>query len=445
VAALTGDVDVRVLFFAAGITMLTTILCGSAPALYAASVPPVNALKEQSGAVAAGFSARKMLVVGQFALALILLIGAGLFGRTLANLRDQGPGFRTTNLLMFRVDPLAAGYSKAGAKPLVQQMLKSIQELPEVEHAGAARFEMLVSGGWANPLTVQTHERIATENTRMNAVTPGFFETLGARITRGRGFDQRDSTDLPGPARSAIVNEEFVRRYLNGSEPLGALTGIGDRPDTIAGTAIVGVVESFHDAGLRKPEPEIFYPLWETGVDRGMFLIRSRNSSEAAARSIENVVRGLDPRLPVLSLRTIDDQLDRMLKTERMLATLAGAFAAVATLLAMIGLYAVLTFSAAQRTKEMGIRMALGAPRWSAGELIVREAAAMAITGLAIAIPVSWALGRLIRNQLYGITAMDPLTVAGAAFVLVMVCLAASFVPARRAASVSPWETLRSE
>jgi putative ABC transport system permease protein len=151
------------------------------------------------------------------------------------------------------------------------------------------------------------------------------------------------------------------------------------------------------------------------------------------------------PPLAVLSLRTLDDQLDRMLTNERMLAVLAGAFAAVATLLAMIGLYGVLSFSAASRTKEIGIRLALGAPRWSAGRLIVREAAALTLAGLAVAIPVSWALGRFIENQLFGVRPMDAMTIAGAAAVLAFVCLAASAVPALRAESVSPLDTLRSE
>jgi len=156
-------------------------------------------------------------------------------------------------------------------------------------------------------------------------------------------------------------------------------------------------------------------------------------------------VSRIDPALAVLSLRTVDDQLDRVLVNERMLAALAGAFAAVATLLAMIGLYGVLSFSAASRTKEIGIRLALGAPRWSAGGLIVREAAALALAGLAVAIPVSWALGRFIESQLFGVRPMDPVTIAGAAAVLAMVCLAASVIPARRAESVSPLDTLRTE
>jgi predicted permease len=377
---------------------------------------------------------------------LILLIGAGLFARTLANLRLQGPGFPTTNLLMFRVDALADGYSKAESKPLIRRLLTEIQGLPDVAQAGIGRFEMLKGGGWNNPVTVQSNRRIVTEDIAMNAVSPGFFEALGAPITRGRGFNERDARyGADEGLRSAIVNEQFVKQYLKNSDPLGAHAGIGDAPNTATGIEIVGVVKTFHDFGLREPQPEIFFPFWEGSVGNGTFYVRTRSSSQAAARLIRATINRLDPRLSVLSLRSIDDQLDRMLTNERMLATLASGFAIVATLLAMVGLYGVLSFSAERRTREIGVRLALGAPRWAAGGLIVREAAMLAVAGLAIALPVSWALGRFIENQLFGVHPMDGTTIAGAAIVLALVCLAASAVPARRAESVSPLEALRSE
>ena len=444
--ALSADVDLRVLMFALAITALTTLLSGTAPALYATSIQPITALKQQSSAVTAGLGMRRALVVGQFALALILLIGAGLFARTLGTLRTRGPGFSTTNLLMFRIDALNNGYDSAKSKPLIRRLLAAVQGLSEVERAGLASNSLLTGGGWNNPVTIQARQRVVTEDLAMNAISPGFLEALRTPVIRGRDFNERDSRfDSEGPRRSAIVNEEFVKRYLNGSDPLGTRMGIGDRPDTVAGIEIVGVVKTFSDFGLREPEPEVFFPLWESGVEGGTFYVRSRSSSQAAALAIRAAVARIDPKLTVLSLRTLDDQLDRMLTNERMLATLAGAFAAVATLLAMIGLYGVLSFSAATRTKEIGIRLALGATRGAAGGLIVREAALMAAVGIAIAMPASWALGRLIENQLFGVRPMDAVMIAGAAAILALVCLAASAVPALKAGSVSPLETLRSE
>ena len=294
---MTADLDLRVLLFALAITTLTTLLCGSAPALYAISIEPASALKEQSTLVAGGFGLRKALIVGQFALALILLIGAGLFARTLANLRLQGPGYPTANLLMCRVDPLADGYSYKDAKPLVRRILTAVRELPEVEQAGVAGFQMLTGGGWNNPVTVQARRRIVTEDLAMNAVSPGFFEALGAPVTRGRDFNERDAR-FGGEERhrSAIVNEEFTKQYLKDDEPLGARLGTGDRPGTIAAAEIVGVVKSFHDFGLRKPEAEVFFALWEGRVGGGTFYVRKRSSSQAAARSIRAAVSRIDPR-----------------------------------------------------------------------------------------------------------------------------------------------------
>ncbi|MPY91260.1 MAG: FtsX-like permease family protein [Luteitalea sp.] len=448
-AALSAALDVRVLLFALAVTVLTTLLFGVAPALYAASVRPVNALKEQSSAVTGGLGVRKTLIVGQFALALILLIGAGLFARTLGTLRAQGAGFPTTNLLMFRVAPKHDGYDGAETRPLLRRLLAEIEALPDVGRVGAAVLNIVTRGAWSEVVTVESKERIVTDDVPMNGVSADFFDALGVPVTRGRPFndehDALDDSDTDYAMRSAIVNEEFVRRYIPDGNPIGARLGIGDRPDTVTDIEIVGVVGTYRNRSLREPEGEVFVPMWERPAGGGTFYVRSRSSSAAAARAIRAAVNRIDPTLTILSLRTIDDQLDRMLVNERLLATLAGAFALVATFLAMIGLYGVLSFAAARRTKEIGIRLALGAPRWSAGGMIVREAAMLAVLGLAIAIPASWALGRLIENQLFGVRPMDATTMAGAAAVLALVCLGASIVPARKAVSVSPLETLRSE
>lgn len=445
--ALSAGLDLRVLMFAVGIATLAAIVSGVAPALYAASVRPASALKQQSASVAGGLSLRKALVVAQFALALVLLIGAGLFAQTLASLRAEGPGYSTSNLLMFRLSPLTVGYESAAVKPLIRRVLTSVQQLPDVQQAGVASFEMLRGGGWGNPVTVQSDRRFVTDEIiTMNAVSPEFFDTLGTPILAGRGFDPRDSRDEPGwDLRVAVVNEEFTRRYLAGVNPLGVMTGIGGAPDTATRIEIVGVVGDFQDRGLREAEPQIYFPIWQRGIDNASFYVRTRASSDLAGQTIRAAVREIDSSLAVLSMRTVDDQLDRMLGVERLLATLAGMFAVVATALAMIGLYGVLSFSAARRTKEIGIRLALGAPRASAGGLIVREAAWLAGVGLAIALPISWMLGRLIESQLYGVSPMDALTITAATGVLAFVCLAASAVPARKASSVDPLEALRSE
>jgi predicted permease len=445
--ALNAGLDFRVLGIAFGIAALATVLSGTAPALFAASVRPVTALKEQTRSIAAGLGFRKALVVGQFALALVLLIGAGLFARTLGSLRAEGPGFPTANLLMFSLSPVDDGYTVEETKPLVRRVLEELKALPDVESAGAVRMGLLGVASWNNPVTVEVGgHRIVSDVLAMEAVSPDLFRTLGAPITHGRNFDERDSrNDSQWNLRSAIVNEEFAKRYLPNLDPVGATLGIGDRPDTGAGSRIVGVVRSFHNWGLREPEPQVFFPLWEIGLKNATFYVRSRGATDVTALSIRTAVSRIDRALTVLDLRTVNDQLDQLLFIERMMATLATAFALVATLLAMIGLYGVLSFSAARRTREIGIRLALGAQRWAAAGLIIREALVLTIIGAAIALPVSWVLGRLIESQLFGVRPMDVATIAGATLILALVCLAASANPARKASSVNPVETLRSE
>lgn len=445
--ALSPALDLRVLGYAAAAAVLATLLSGTAPALFAASVRPVRAIREQASTVTESLGLRKALVVGQFALALVLLIGAGLFSGTLATLRAEGPGFPTDNLLMFRVKPISDGYTVADSKPLFRRLLVELEALPQARHVGLAAYGLLRMERWNNPVTVDSTERVVTEESLpMNAVTPGFFEALGVRVTRGRGFTARDSKrGSEWDLRSTIVTEEFVRRYVPDGNPIGARIAFGTRPDADPTIEIVGVVSDFHSHALRKPEAQIFFALWERSVTDGVFYARMRAGSGGAARSIRDAVARVDPGLAVLSLRTVDDQLDRMLANERMLATLAGAFATCATLLAMIGLYGVLSYSAARRTREMGIRRALGATGWTAGALVLEEAAALAALGLAIGLPASWALGRLVESQLFGVRPMETAVVAGAGALLTLVCLAAGALPARRAGTVSPLVALREE
>lgn len=444
---LESALDGRMLLFALAITALTTLISGAAPAFYAASIRPVDALKQQASGVAGGMGLRKVLVVGQFVLALILLIGAGLFARTLGSLRTQGPGFSTTHLMMFRVSPISDGFEREVAKSLMSRLLESLENVSEVEKAGVAGWEMLARGGWNNPVTLLTSERIVTDRSiPMNAVSAGFFDALGAPIVKGRDFDFRDAFEEPGwNLRSVIVNEAFLESYLPSGDPIGARLGIGNGPDVVADIEIVGVVQTFQDFQLRETEPQVFFSFWERSVREGTFYVRTRIPSEVAIQSIRAAVAEVDPTLTLLSMRTIDDQLDRMLGNERMLATLAGAFAILATVLAMLGLYGVLSFSAERRTKEIGIRLALGARRWAAGGLIVKEALTLAAIGLVIGLPVAFALGRLVESQLFGVQPLDTPTFLGAVAALALVCLIASAFPAQKVGSLNPLDVLRNE
>ena len=388
------------------------------------------------------------------ALSLILVIGAALFVRTLAGLLAKGPGFETSGILSFAVAPLANGYSPADAARLIRRLDEEVRLLPTTRNAGAARYAFLTGGSWSDPITIQTDRRIVTGDVNINAVTPGFFSTLGIRILAGRDFDARDSrpaefrTERWDPFarhRSVVVNEAFVKRYLAGRDPLGIPIGEGSGPDVKTDIVIVGVCGDFNYRGLRDNSEQAFFPMFE-GDDAGAtFYVNTRGTPEQAMPSIRNIVRQADPRLPILWFRTLDDQVNRSLSTERLLAALSGSFGALALLLSLIGLYGVMSFVVTRRTREIGIRLALGATGASAVRLILRDAVVMIAAGVAIALPCVAALGKLIQSQLFGVTATDPATIAAAALILAVGALVAAFIPAWRASNVSPADALRLE
>jgi hypothetical protein len=269
-------------------------------------------------------------------------------------------------------------------------------------------------------MTIQTDRRIVTGNVNLNAVTPGFFSTLGIRILAGRDFDAHDSRP-PGEAghRSAIVNEAFAKRYLAGRDRLGIPIGVGSGPNVKPDIAIVGVCASFNYRGLRDDSEQVFFPMFE-GEDAGAtFYIKVRGAPEQTIPSIRRIVRQAAPRLPILWFRTLDDQVSRSLSTERLLAALSGSFGALALLLSLIGLYGVMSFVVTRRTREIGIRLALGATGASTIRLVLRDAIAMIAAGMAIALPCV------------------------AALVLAAGALAAAFIPAWRASNVNPTDALR--
>jgi len=239
------------------------------------------------------------------------------------------------------------------------------------------------------------------------------------------------------------VNERFARRYFGDSSPLGRRVGLGDREDVRTNLEIVGVVQDFSYRDLREQSEQAFVPYFEGDWTAGTFYLRVRATPQAAFASIRSAVGRVDPTLPLLSPRTLDEQVNRSLTTERMMATLSGGFAAVALLLSVVGLYGVMAFVVTSRTQEIGIRMALGATRRAAVWLVVADAVAMIAAGTAIALPLVWGLGRLVEAQLFGVRALDAPTIAAASTLLAIVTLVAAMLPAWRAASVSPTDALR--
>jgi predicted permease len=383
----------------------------------------------------------------QIAFTLILVVGAALFVRTLVGLIAKGPGFATSSLISFGIDPVRNGYSPAEARQLIRRIHEQIRTSANTQMSAVARFQLLTGGSWNNPMTIQTNQRISTDRgVNLNAISPGFFTTLRTRIVAGRDFDEHDSQPVgeSGP-RSAIVNEAFVKRYFPGRSPLGARICQGSGPDAQPNIEIVGVVADFSYRGLREESEQAYFPLSDGDSDHASFYVRIRGTPDAAFRSIRRIIHDADPGLPVTYFRTLEEQVNRSLNTERMLATLSGGFGALALLLSLVGLYGVMSFVVTQRTREIGIRLAIGATRASAIWLVLRDALVMITAGTVIALPCVWVLGRLVESELFGVRPTDPSAIAAATLLLTSAALIAALIPAYRAATVNPTEALRFE
>jgi predicted permease len=453
---LVTDINLRVFAFALAAACVTAVLFSLAPAFRAARAHPSLALKEESYSVSGGVGLRKILVVGQIALALVLLIGAGLFVRTLASLRAKGPGFATANTVLLRIDASRSGFDAQRASRLMHTLLDRFRALPEVEKASISVAELLAGGSWNQQATIDNGRRIVTDRVvHCNAISPGFFDTLGVPILAGRDFTEHDARDDAEviaieksedfPFRSAIINESLARRYFGNANPIGARLGLGNQPDTRTDVTIVGVVSTFSYRGIRQTDDQVFFPMFESSMGGGGFWIRTRVDARSAFSAIRGVVRSVDPTLPITRMVTVDDQLDRLLANERLLAMLATAFACLATLLAVVGVYGVLAFVVANRTREIGIRVALGATRASAVWLILRDTMVMLGCGVVIALPSVWLFGSLIGSQLFGVQATDWPTIAGAASLIALAAFGASALPVRRATAIDPIRALRCE
>jgi predicted permease len=447
-SALRGSLSLRLLGFAFFVSLAAGLLSGLAPALQSTADSLVISLRERGGTGFGGVRLRKCIVTLQVAFSLILVIGAALFVRTLAGLQIKGPGFDTSSLLSFAIAPLQNGYSRADASRLIRRLDEQVRALPAARSSAAARFAFLTGGAWSNKVTIQTDRRTVTDGTvNFNAVSPGFFSTLGIRVLAGRDFDPSDSRPVGeiGP-RCAIVNQAFVKRYLSGRDPLGVRIARGGGSSNVnPDSAIVGVVADISYRGVRDNSEQVFFPLFEHDDTGATFYIKVRGAPEQAIPFIRGLVRQDDPRLPILWFRTLDDQVKRSLTTERLLAVLSGSFGTLALLLSLIGLYGVMSFTVTRRTREIGIRLALGATSASAIRLILREAVIMVATGIGIALPCVATFGKLVQSQLFGVTATDPTTVAAASLVLAAGALVAAFIPAWRASNVSPTDALRLE
>ena len=445
--SLSSTPDWTVLAFTFAISLLAGGLFGLVPALQSTRPDLSNTLKDQAGSVLHGGSAslRKGLVVAQVSLSLLLLIAAGLFLQSLRNLKTLNPGFDVRNLLAVDVDPTYS-YPGTWVRDYFRRLYQTLSSTPGIEGHALAVVPVLEDNEWDNWVTIEGYAPKQGErpDPHVQFCSPGYFKALKIPVLLGRDFDDRD---IQGAPRVAIVNQAFVKRYLGAADPVGRHIGMGIDPGTPMNIQIVGVVGDTRYESMRDPIPEEMYtPLDQKSPTDGVTVyIRNPGDPARAFNTIRNVIRGVDANVPMYDMRTLDQQMEISLLTERLLATLSSVFGFLATLLAALGLYGVMAFMVARRTREIGIRMALGAGQGSVVWMVLRETLSVAGIGVAIGLIAAFAVTRFVQTQLFGVEPTDLFTLAAASLGIAAVTMLAGYVPARRATTIDPMRALRWE
>jgi predicted permease len=455
------EVNPRILFFTLVISLGSGVLFGMAPALRGARADLAPALKTGEGTSGSPKSRRarwlstsNALVVSQMALAMVLLVGAGLMVRTLQNLRNIDVGFDSHNVLLFSLNPKLAGYKPAQVDSLYRDLRERLESTPGVKSASYSMIPLLSNGLMMTAFHWPRKPADEMSESDVLRVGPGFFETMHIPFVTGRNFSNSDFTlavASTGTARSTvatpvIVNRSFVEKFAGKTVPLGQrfgeAPGGGFFPPS-PGYEIIGVVSDTKNNDLRREiHPMMFIPQVS---EEATFEIRTAADPQAIVSIVRKVVADIDSSLPISYLQTESDQIDRILFQERLVARVAGAFSLLALGLACIGLYGLLSYEVSRRKREIGIRMALGAQGRDVLHLLIRQGIGLALAGAALGIGVALAVTRYLSSMLYDIRPHDPLTTIAVAFLLILVSLAACFIPARRATRVDPMVTLRYE
>jgi len=437
--------DWRVLAFAFGIMLFTSLAFGLMPAVRGSRTEITPSLKERAGTGSRSSAPlRRLFVVVQVALSLALLVGAGLFVRTLRNLRNLGPGFSTGNILTFNLDASKSGYTREQSESFYERLNVDLRNMPGVASVGFSAMPLLKGYGWQNAIVGEkTSGAPAEEQPVLSEVGPGYFSTLGIPILAGREFTEQDR----GPVKYAVVNESFAKRYLPAGDPIGQLFGMVDDDPALSkrDIRVIGVIPDTKYRDLREyPPPQAFFPYYQGATFRSMNVyLRTQGDPRGLENQLRERMRQFDPRVPIVGLETLNERIGWSLRTEGLLASLSAVFGGLAMLLAVLGLYGVMAYTVTRRTREMGIRMALGATRSRIVAMVVSEASLMVLAGLAVGAVMVTALANLIRNQLFGLSPHDPWTLIGAAFCLAVAAGFAGFIPALRACAVNPTSALR--
>jgi len=435
--------DANVVSFALGISALATLLFGLIPALRASCPDVISALKDDSGGSASPRKAwlRNSLVVAQVTLSLVLLVSAGLLLKSLSRAVATDLGFDPRNVLVAGVDLTASGYNEASGKVALRDMLARISALPGVASVSTAQRVPLGLGG-TNSSSVEVEGYVASKNEEMlasvNTIGPDYFHTMSTRLVAGREFTP---ADRESSAPVVLINEAFVRRYFQELDPLGGQVKVYRQMRTVAGVVRDSKVQSLDE----KPQPSVYLPVLQHFESDANFLVRTAGKPMAMARAVEDAIHGVNPALPVYGRRSLEQSISVAYFGQRMGGSLLGVFGALALALAAVGLYGVLAYTVTQRSREVGIRMALGAARSDVLGLILRYGLRLATIGLAIGLVVSIAVTRLMRSLLFGVSPTDPATILAVSIMLVVVALAASFLPAYRASRIDPILAIRQD
>jgi putative ABC transport system permease protein len=443
--SLSATPDLRVVWFCFGVSIVASVLFSLAPIVqfYRPKVAP--ALRQQSGTSELGHARFRRLTVGiQISLSLLLLVGAGLFSRTLSNLETVDVGFVTDHLLTFQLDPRLAGYQPSVGAALYKRLIETIKSQPGVQSVGMTDDPVLARSDDTFSIDVPGYQVQEGEHMSFEweHVTPDYFAALQLPLVAGRVFTDGDG---PTGAKVVVVNESFVRKFFDSpSQALGRSFSASKEKTALM---VVGVVKdakhfSVHDL----PAPIFYSPLFQDAEPAAVGVyVRTRQSPQDAAGMVRAAVAGIDSKLVVDSLQSLHAEIDTTLTSERMLSVLASSFGIVAVFITAIGLYGVLAYSIAQRTREIGIRMALGATRGAVVNMVLREVMVMTGCSITVAIPLSIALNNFVKSELYGISYRDPATLFCVTLAISAVALLAACVPARRAIRVQPITALRYE
>jgi predicted permease len=437
-------VNGSVMLFAAGVTIATAFVFGLVPAIQGAASSVMSALKDSSSAVTATprrARLRKALVVAQVALSLVLLVSAGLFLRTLLNAQSVDPGFSTRAGLLASVDLQPAGYDAAHGRAFFRDMLARIRERSDVAGATiATRMPLGFGGGSDMGATIDGYTPAPNEEVTLyyNRIGSDYLKTMGIPLVSGREFSELDTAERPDVA---VVNETLARRYFAGRDPVGGRIRVGRRELQVVGVARDGKYSTITES----PRPFMYLPVQQWYRGDAVLIVKTAGDPGGFVPRLHQVFRSLDPNLPLFEVRTIAEHLEIAVFVQRMVASLLTAFGALALILCTVGLYGVIAALAAQRTPEIGMRMALGASRRDIVSLILRQGLGMTVAGIGIGLAGAFAVTRLFKSLLVGVSTTDSVSFVGTTLLLVLVALAACYLPARRAAGIDPLQALRQE